>query len=112
MAPLLPVARIYGAPLLTVSAGDAAVLDASGTACYFGPCSTVFVVDCGGNNIITRSDPTNTVLISTGSGGGDDVDMRGSAETNCSITARVVDANGANSTATARLQVSPQSHAS
>ena len=99
-----PKATILGAPLLSVTSGTSVVLNASASICYFGPCTTTFVVDCG-NKVITRSGAGTTTTLTTGLGTSQDVDITGVAVRKCSVTATVTDANGASSTATATLQV-------
>ena len=100
----LPVANIDGAPLLSVTAGSPAVINANASTCSSPPCTTAFVVVCGGK-IITRSGTSTTTTLTTGSGSSNDVDMTGLARGNCSVTVTVTDVNGAPGTATATLLV-------
>ena len=104
VAPLGPVAALAGAPALSVVAGSSAVLNASGSACYNGPCNTTFVVDCGSKNI-TRSGPDTTTTLTTGFGSGVDLDMKSAPSLTCGVTVTLTNANGAEGTATATLQV-------
>ena len=101
-APAQPTGR---APRpLSVVAGSSAVLNASGSACYNGPCNTTFVVDCGSKNI-TRSGPDTTTTLTTGFGSGVDLDMKSAPSLTCGVTVTLTNANGAEGTATATLQV-------
>ena len=104
VAPLLPVAAIVGAPVLSVNAGSSAVLNSSASACYNGPCITTFVVDCGSKQI-TRSGADTATTLTTGFGAGVDLDMANLSSLKCGVAVTVTDVNGANSSATATLQV-------
>ena len=102
---LKPTAALVVSPT-TIPALATATLDASGSACYNGPCTYAFVVACSGFGPFAKSGTAATATITTGKGSGSDLNLLTvPAGTTCSVALTVTDIYAATATASGTLQV-------